>query len=167
MSLRHWCAAAHALHGTMRKTVGPRKPQAKSALHAAAHFAALCLVPVTCCVIANAVQVRYVFEGQDAPGQKRRQDAQRPAQGGENESLQAMKRVLRNVTVHEKAVITGWCSRNAGQMRAALESVSTLQEQAAEMERDLSASHQGLRVRPFRCWVGGRCAAMVALLGTQ
>lgn len=98
------------------------------------------------------MQVRYVFEGQDAPGQaawKRRQGAKPAAEGtGENESLQAIKRVLRNVMVHEKAVITSWCSRNASQMRAALESVAGLQEQAAEMEGDLSASHQGLRVRP-------------------
>jgi hypothetical protein len=67
------------------------------------------------------------------------------AEAGKNESLQAIKRVLRNVMVHEKAVITSWCSRNASQMRNALDSVATLQEQAEVMAKDLAESHGSLR----------------------
>lgn len=97
------------------------------------------------------MQVRYVFEGRDTPSSaaaKRRlgsAPAAAAAEPDKNESLHAIKRVLRNVMVHEKAVITSWCSRNAAQMRGALESVASLQEQAEGMGKDLTVSHGNLR----------------------
>jgi hypothetical protein len=104
------------------------------------------------------LQVRYVFEGQNAHGPASARKLAAPGSNGEaaagaeaNESLASIKKVLRNVMVHEKSVITSWCSRNAGQMRGALESVVTLQEQADRMGIELAASHQNLRVH--RCCV--------------
>ena len=90
-----------------------------------------------------------MFEGGNVPGQShaRKPSAAANGDGDANESLSAIKRVLRNVMVHEKSVITSWCSRNSSQMRGALESVVTMQEQADRMGVELSASHQNLRVR--------------------
>lgn len=101
------------------------------------------------------LQVRYIFEGQDTAshaGSKRQQKAKDAAAATDataNESLHAIKRVLRNVMVHEKSIITSWCSRNATQMRNSLESVVTMQEQADVMGSELLASHQNLRVCCF------------------
>lgn len=97
----------------------------------------------------NALQVRYVFEGQDAPGSaasKRQLKAAASDDASANDSLFAIKRVLRNVTVHERSVITNWCSRNATQMQVALESVATMQADADVMSSELSTSHATLKV---------------------
>ena len=50
------------------------------------------------------------------------------------------------MTVHERSVITNWCSRNATQMQVALESVATMQADADVMSSELSTSHATLKV---------------------
>lgn len=88
-----------------------------------------------------------MFESQQvAIGDVAHKDA--GAKGEKNrDSMNLMKKVLERVMAREKSVITEWCSRNSTQMQTALNAVTHLHEQAANMQKDLQDSHASLAVR--------------------
>lgn len=95
-------------------------------------------------------QVQYAFERRGAPSSaaSKRRSRLAPvatvAEPGKSQSLHAIKCVLRNVMVHEKAIVTSWCSHNAAQMRGALESTQALQDYPT---RDMQARQHALQAK--------------------